>query len=99
MIDAVLRSAAPLALDAFGPPSNESLAAVARGTSPDVAPATGEGYAMEWDTSGGCPERRDGGGYSKVSGARYPPMQSGRKGCADWWFLLRRTTERGAHQW
>ena len=50
MIDAVLRSAVPLALDDFGPPSNQQLAELARRTGPDDARAIGDRYVMDWDS-------------------------------------------------
>lgn len=50
LIDAVLCSAVPLALDAFGPPAHEGLAELARQTTPEVARNAGDGYLMNWDS-------------------------------------------------
>ena len=50
MIDAVFRSAMPLALDAFGPPTDERVAELAGQTSLGDARALGDGSLMSWDS-------------------------------------------------
>jgi hypothetical protein len=50
IIDAILGSALPLALNDLGPPSDERLAELARQMAPNVARAIGDGYLMHWDS-------------------------------------------------
>lgn len=50
LVDAILRSAVPLALEALGPPLDERMAAIAAQTSPGEARTLGNGYMMTEDS-------------------------------------------------